>query len=235
MGPIIAAPISENYGRSIVYKVTSPLHILFTLGAGCSKSYGSLIVCRLLAGVAGGPVLAVGAGTNADLFATHYRAIAACCFVMMPFLGPSVRSQCVGPEAHLLEAMLTVTIYSVGSDYRWIRCSVQRLEMDTMVYHLHLDHLIPSGSYLVGHTGAMSLFFWDFDLTSAQVLPTKETYKKTILSRRAKALNLPGPPQTRARGFAYVKFIFAVVLGRPIHMLCVEPIVLFLSMVSGVD
>lgn len=53
-GPIIAAPISETFGRNVVYKVTAPIFILFLLGAGLSKSIGSLLVCRLLAGVVGG-------------------------------------------------------------------------------------------------------------------------------------------------------------------------------------
>ena len=67
IGPTIAAPISETYGRSVVYKGSAPVYMLFILGAGFSKSFGSLLVCRLLAGMAGGPVLAVGAGTNAEM------------------------------------------------------------------------------------------------------------------------------------------------------------------------
>ena len=89
-GPVIAAPISETYGRSVVYKVSAPLYMLFLVGAGFSKSLGSLLVCRLLAGTIGGPVLAVGAGSNADMFPVHNRAVATSFFIMMPFLGPSL-------------------------------------------------------------------------------------------------------------------------------------------------
>ncbi len=90
LGPVIAAPISETYGRSIVYKITAPLFLLFILGAGFSKSLGSLLVCRLLAGAAGAPVLAVGAGSTADMYPVHTRALASSVFIMMPFLGPSL-------------------------------------------------------------------------------------------------------------------------------------------------
>lgn len=38
---------------------------------------------------AAGPVLAVGAGSSADLYPTHNRAIATSIFIMMPFMGPS--------------------------------------------------------------------------------------------------------------------------------------------------
>ena len=89
-GPMIAAPISETHGRRIVYLISPPLSMLFTLGAGFSKSFASFAVLRFLAGSAGSPVLAVGAGTNVDLFPPKLRAISTACFIMAPFLGPSL-------------------------------------------------------------------------------------------------------------------------------------------------
>lgn len=89
-GPILAAPVSETFGRNVVYKITAPIFILFLAGSGLSKSFASLCVCRALAGIVGGPVLAVGAGTSADLYPTHNRAVATSMFIMMPFLGPSL-------------------------------------------------------------------------------------------------------------------------------------------------
>jgi len=89
-GPMLAAPVSETYGRRIVYRVSLPISMLFTLGAGFSRSFASLLVCRFFAGFAGSPVLAVGAGTNADLFPPRYRAAATSCFLLAPFLGPAL-------------------------------------------------------------------------------------------------------------------------------------------------
>jgi len=90
LGPIIAAPISENFGRGVVYKASGPVYMLFILGSGFSKSFGGLLVCRLLAGMSGGPVLAVGSGTRADMFPPRHRAIASGTYVMAPFLGPAL-------------------------------------------------------------------------------------------------------------------------------------------------
>jgi MFS family permease len=84
VGPMIAAPISETYGRSVVYKVSACVFMLFILGAGFSESLASLLVCRFLAGAIGGPVLAVGAGTNADMYNARNRAVASSLFIMMP-------------------------------------------------------------------------------------------------------------------------------------------------------
>jgi hypothetical protein len=58
----------------------------------------------------------------------------------------------------------------------------------------------------------------------------QETYKKTILLRRAKKLGLPPPPSPFPNAKAKFKFLINVTLFRPIHMLLTEPIVGFLSL-----
>ena len=89
-GPMIAAPLSETYGRLIVYRVSLPISMLFTLGAGFSKTFAGILICRFLAGTAGSPVLAVGAGTNSDLFPPQLRALATAGFLWVPFMGPAL-------------------------------------------------------------------------------------------------------------------------------------------------
>lgn len=89
-GPVFTAPLSEGHGRKIVYLVSSPISMLFTLGAGFSQGFASLCVCRFFAGLSGSPALAVGAGTNADLFPPRQRALTTSLFLMAPFAGPSL-------------------------------------------------------------------------------------------------------------------------------------------------
>jgi MFS family permease len=90
LGPIFSAPLSEKHGRRIVYMLSSPIFMLFTLGAGFSKSFASLVICRFFAGVAGSPALAIGAGTSADLFTPQNRAVVTSLFLAAPFAGPSL-------------------------------------------------------------------------------------------------------------------------------------------------
>lgn len=91
IGPMLAAPISETRGREIIYKVSMPLYMLFILGAGFSNSFAGLLICRLLAAMAGAPCLAVGAGTVADLFEPSKMAAPGALVVMAPFLGPCMQ------------------------------------------------------------------------------------------------------------------------------------------------
>ncbi|KAL5116646.1 hypothetical protein ACEQ8H_005395 [Pleosporales sp. CAS-2024a] len=90
LGPMATAPLSEFYGRRMVYLVSSPIFMLFTLGSGFSKHFYGLVICRFFAGFTGSPALAVGAGSNADLFPPRQRAIATSMFLAAPFAGPAL-------------------------------------------------------------------------------------------------------------------------------------------------
>lgn len=65
------------------------------------------------------------------------------------------------------------------------------------------------------------------------VLFTKETYKKTILQRRAKALKIQGPPTQPRSLLESVHYFTTILFLRPAHMLFTEPIVTFVCLYSG--
>lgn len=74
-----------------------------------------------------------------------------------------------------------------------------------------------------------TIFFAIFSILI--VLPSQETYKKTILLRRAKRLSIPIPPgPTPAQK---LKFLLTITLLRPLHMLVTEPIVGFMSIYTA--
>lgn len=89
-GPVISAPISETFGRRIVYLALFPISLLFTLGSGLAKSFVTLVICRFLAGAIGAGALAIGAGTNSDMYSSLKRAPVASVFLLAPFAGPAL-------------------------------------------------------------------------------------------------------------------------------------------------
>ena len=90
LGPMISAGLSETYGRKVVYIYLTPVSLLFTMGAGLSRGIASELATRFLAGATGAGPLAVGAGTNADIWAPVDRAAATGIWVLMPFLGTAL-------------------------------------------------------------------------------------------------------------------------------------------------
>ncbi|KAK0705818.1 major facilitator superfamily domain-containing protein [Apiosordaria backusii] len=89
LGAIIAAPVSEYYGRRIVYLTTVPVFGLFTLGSGLAQNFVTLIVCRTFAGFFGSAVVSVGGGTNADLWQPTLAGVVYPFYFVSPFLGPA--------------------------------------------------------------------------------------------------------------------------------------------------
>jgi multidrug resistance protein len=96
IGPLIIAPMSELYGRNILFSITNFLFVVFNIGCALSNSMGMLIAFRLLAGCAGSAPLTLGGGTIADLFPPEQRAGAMAIWSMGPLLGPVIGPVCGG-------------------------------------------------------------------------------------------------------------------------------------------
>lgn len=69
-GSLVIAPLSELYGRVLIYHVTSVLFIGSTAGCAMSQSVGMMIAFRFLSGFFGVGPLAIGGGTISDLIAS---------------------------------------------------------------------------------------------------------------------------------------------------------------------
>ncbi|KAM0815402.1 putative Major facilitator superfamily domain-containing protein [Seiridium cardinale] len=72
-GPLVLAPLSELYGRNMIYHVCNTLFIIFTIACAFASSIGTLIAFRLLAGFAGVAVLTIGSGTIVALMPPAQR------------------------------------------------------------------------------------------------------------------------------------------------------------------
>ncbi|KAL4924249.1 MFS transporter [Aspergillus undulatus] len=68
VGPVLLAPLSEYFGRQPVYLVSWFLVCLFQLPLALAPNIGTLIVCRLIAGMAGGAPLTNTGGSISDLW-----------------------------------------------------------------------------------------------------------------------------------------------------------------------
>jgi DHA1 family multidrug resistance protein-like MFS transporter len=69
--PIWTPHVTERTGRSLVYLCSLPICGLFLVGAGVSRTFTGVAVCRFLAGVSGGPCLVLIEGTFADIWSAE--------------------------------------------------------------------------------------------------------------------------------------------------------------------
>lgn len=88
IGPLLWAPLSELFGRQILFTTTYCALTAFNAGCAGSKNAWTLIILRFLAGAFGSSPLTNAGGVIADMFPAKQRGVAMSLFAAAPFLGP---------------------------------------------------------------------------------------------------------------------------------------------------
>lgn len=89
-GPLFLAPLSEIYGRNIVYHICNVGFLGFIIGSALAPSLNALIVFRFLSGIFGSCPITNGGGSIADMVAQEHRGTAMSIYSVGPLLGPIV-------------------------------------------------------------------------------------------------------------------------------------------------
>lgn len=89
-GPLLLAPLSELYGRVIIYNITNVLFLGFTILCAVSQNQSMLLAFRFLSGFAGVATITIGSGTIADIMPREKRGKAVSIWSVGTILGPMV-------------------------------------------------------------------------------------------------------------------------------------------------
>lgn len=84
------SPASELVGRKPVYVSTVFLAVVFIIPCAVSKNIGTLLVCRLIDGIAFSAPMTLVGGTLADLWRMEERGVPMAAFSAAPFIGPAI-------------------------------------------------------------------------------------------------------------------------------------------------
>ena len=90
IGPLLWAPLSELYGRQLLFIGTYAMLTAFNAGGAGAHSIGTLIVLRFFAGTFGASPLTNAGGVIADMFPASQRGLGMSIFAAAPFLGPVI-------------------------------------------------------------------------------------------------------------------------------------------------
>ena len=90
VGPLVFAPLSELFGRRIVYAATLGLAVIFVIPCAVAPNIGTLLVCRLIDGIAFSAPMTLVGGTLADLWRPEERGVPMAAFSAAPFIGPAI-------------------------------------------------------------------------------------------------------------------------------------------------
>ncbi|KIW79596.1 hypothetical protein Z517_06208 [Fonsecaea pedrosoi CBS 271.37] len=92
IGPLLWAPLSELYGRQVLFFGTYAVLTVFNAGAAGVNTMAGVLVMRFFAGTFGASPLTNAGGVIADIFPSSQRGLGMSIFAAAPFLGP-----CIGP------------------------------------------------------------------------------------------------------------------------------------------
>src|SRR6201999_2545111 len=86
IGPLLWAPLSELYGRQVLFIGTYAVLTAFNAGAAGSQNIATLIVLRFFAGTFGASPLTNAGCVIADVFPATQRGLGMAIFAAAPFL-----------------------------------------------------------------------------------------------------------------------------------------------------
>ncbi|KAM0540236.1 hypothetical protein ACHAO7_011399 [Fusarium culmorum] len=90
LGPLVWAPLSEEFGRRKIFFVSFMAGTAFAAGSAGADSIAALLVLRFLTGSIGSAPLSNAPAVIADMFDKSERGMAMCMFSGAPFLGPAI-------------------------------------------------------------------------------------------------------------------------------------------------
>ncbi|KAI4603258.1 hypothetical protein KJ359_006051 [Pestalotiopsis sp. 9143b] len=90
VGPMLFAPLSEVYGRRVIYGSTLLLAVIFIIPCAVAPNIATLLVCRAIDGIAFSAPMTLVGGTLADLWKNEERGVPMAAFSAAPFIGPAI-------------------------------------------------------------------------------------------------------------------------------------------------
>ncbi|KAJ8064561.1 hypothetical protein OCU04_006891 [Sclerotinia nivalis] len=108
IGPLFLAPLSELYGRRIVYLSCFTIFTILNVGCALAPNIAALSTLRLLSGMAGSAGPSLGGSSIGDMFSREHRGKAQALYSFGPTCGPIIGGVMGG-----------FIIYNTGS-WRWL-------------------------------------------------------------------------------------------------------------------
>ncbi|KAJ6790267.1 hypothetical protein PWT90_06583 [Aphanocladium album] len=90
IGPVLLSPLSELYGRLVIYRLCGLVYIAFTIGCALSTNTPMFLIFRLICGCAASAPLVIIGGTIADLYVPAERGAAVAISCISPLFGPAL-------------------------------------------------------------------------------------------------------------------------------------------------
>ncbi|EXL50403.1 hypothetical protein FOCG_08695 [Fusarium oxysporum f. sp. radicis-lycopersici 26381] len=90
VGPLVLGPLSELYGRRVVYLWSLLFFFIWIFPCAFANNIHTLLIGRFLSGLSGSAFLSVAGGTVGDIFPRNQLALPMMVYTASPFIGPEI-------------------------------------------------------------------------------------------------------------------------------------------------
>ncbi|THH05837.1 hypothetical protein EW146_g9793 [Bondarzewia mesenterica] len=90
VGPLLVGPLSEVYGRNIIYRTSFILFFAFTWPVAFAPNIAVYLIFRFITGYCGAAFLSVAGGSVSDMFSNAKVGTPMAIYTISPFLGPEL-------------------------------------------------------------------------------------------------------------------------------------------------
>ncbi|EGN92061.1 hypothetical protein SERLA73DRAFT_191634 [Serpula lacrymans var. lacrymans S7.3] len=88
LGPLLVGPLSEVYGRNVVYRMSYAFFFIFSFPIAFAPDIAVFLVFRFITGLCGAAFLSVAGGSVSDMFSNATVATPMAVYTLSPFIGP---------------------------------------------------------------------------------------------------------------------------------------------------
>ncbi|KAK3111392.1 hypothetical protein LTR53_013415, partial [Teratosphaeriaceae sp. CCFEE 6253] len=90
LGPMVLSPLSEFYGRRVVYLCAFGMYLIWLIPCAVAQNIQTMLIVRFFDGFAGSAFLSVAGGTVGDMFTRNRLSGPMMIYTASPFLGPEI-------------------------------------------------------------------------------------------------------------------------------------------------
>jgi multidrug resistance protein len=120
VGPLLWAPLSELYGRQVIFFISFCGFTAFCAGCAGANDIATLLVLRFFAGAFGSSPFTNAGGVIADCFHAGERGLAMSIFALAPSMGPTLGPFCAGFLAETQGWRWVMGLLAIFGGVMWI-------------------------------------------------------------------------------------------------------------------
>jgi multidrug resistance protein len=120
VGPLLWAPLSELYGRQVIFFISFCGFTAFSAGCAGANDIATLLVLRFFAGAFGSSPFTNAGGVIADCFHAGERGLAMSIFALAPSMGPTLGPFCAGFLAETQGWRWVMGLLAIFGGVMWI-------------------------------------------------------------------------------------------------------------------